>query len=105
MGTRKPQRPVTVRRQSSDPAGNDRDLSFRSYPMDSPQAAARILALALLADGTIQLSELGQALVSDNPQEAHAIINECAAALQRMDHRVMGLEGRVTAIERHIHPP
>lgn len=58
MGTRKPQPPVTVRGQSSDPAGNDRDLSFRSYPMDSPQAAARILALALLADGTIQLSEL-----------------------------------------------
>ena len=52
-----------------------------------------------------KVSELGSVLASDHPEQAHAIINECAAALTRMDARVMGLEGRVTAIERHIHPP
>ena len=77
---------------------------------DREGAAAELTALDRRGNGDLDLlqrkvSELGQALVSDNPQEAHAIINECAAALQRMDHRVMGLEGRVTAIERHIHPP
>lgn len=49
--------------------------------------------------------ELGRALASDHPQEAHEIINECVAALSRLDSRVLGLEGRVDAIERHIHPP
>ena len=77
---------------------------------DREVAAAELTALDRRGNGDLEIlqrkvSELGQALVSDNPAEAHAIINECAAALQRMDHRVLGLEGRVTAIERHIHPP
>ena len=77
---------------------------------DREGAAVELTALDRRGNGDLEIlqrkvSELGQALVSDNPAEAHAIINECAAALQRMDHRVMGLEGRVTAIERHIHPP
>ena len=77
---------------------------------DREGAMAELTALDRRGNGDLEIlqrkvSELGQALVSDNPAEAHAIINECAAALQRMDHRVMGLEGRVTAIERHIHPP
>lgn len=52
-----------------------------------------------------KVGELGQVLASDHPEHAHDIITECAAALARLDNRVMGLEGRVTAIERHIHPP
>ena len=77
---------------------------------DREGAAAELTALDRRGNGDLEIlqrkvSELGQALVSDNPAEAHAIINECAAALARLDTRVMGLEGRVTAIERHIHPP
>ena len=77
---------------------------------DREGAAAELTALDRRGNGDLEIlqrkvSELGHALVSDNPQEAHAIINECAAALARLDNRVMGLEGRVTAIERHIHPP
>ena len=52
-----------------------------------------------------KVSELGRVLASDRPAEAHAIIEECANALTRLDSRVLGLEGRVTAIEQHIHPP
>ena len=52
-----------------------------------------------------KVNELGRVLVSDRPEDAHAIINECAAALARMDARVMGLEGRVAAIEHRIDPP
>ena len=71
---------------------------------------AEMTALDRRGNGDLEIlqrkvSELGQVLVSDHPQDAHAIINECAAALARLDSRVMGLEGRVTAIERHIHPP
>ena len=52
-----------------------------------------------------KVSELGRVLASDRPGEAHAIIEECANALTRLDSRVLGLEGRVAAIEQHIHPP
>lgn len=52
-----------------------------------------------------KVSELGRVLASDRPAEAHAIIEECANALTRLDSRVLGLEGRVAAIEQHIHPP
>ena len=81
-----------------------------SLARDREGAAAELTALDRRGNGDLEIlqrkvSELGQALVSDNPAEAHAIINECAAALARLDTRVMGLEGRVTAIERHIHPP
>ena len=31
---------------------------MRQYPTDSPEASARIVALALLADGSIDLSEM-----------------------------------------------
>ena len=77
---------------------------------DREGAMAELTALERRGNGDLEIlqrkvSELGSVLASDHPQDAHAIINECAAALQRMDHRVMGLEGRVTAIERHIHPP
>lgn len=86
--------------------------------------AAEITAQDKRTNGDLEIlqrkvSELGRVLASDHPQEAHAIINECAAALMRLDNRVLGLEGRVTtiektqettegrvtAIEQHIHPP
>lgn len=77
---------------------------------DREGAMAELTALDRRGNGDLDLlqrkvSELGSVLASDHPQEAHAIINECAATLARLDTRVMGLEGRVTAIERHIHPP
>ena len=77
---------------------------------DREAAMAEQTALERRGNGDLEIlqrkvSELGSVLASDRPGEAHAIINECAAALARLDNRVMGLEGRVTAIERHIHPP
>lgn len=71
---------------------------------------AELTALNRRGNGDLDLlqrkvSELGHVLASDHPEHAHDIITECAAALTRMDNRVLGLEGRVTAIERHIHPP
>lgn len=50
-------KPPTVPPQRNRAAG-DGAPQLRAYPADSPQAAARILALALLADGTIHLAEL-----------------------------------------------
>lgn len=77
---------------------------------DREGVAAELTALDKRTNGDLDtlirnVAKLGPVLASDNPIEAHAIINECAAALSRLDSRVMGLEGRVTAIERHIHPP
>ena len=77
---------------------------------DREGVAAELTALEKRTNGDLDtlirnVAKLGPVLASDNPAEAHAIINECAAALARLDTRVMGLEGRVTAIERHIHPP
>lgn len=77
---------------------------------DREGAAAELTALDKRTTGDLDqlirnVNKLGPAIVSDNPAEAHAIINECAEALARLDTRVSGLEGRVTAIERHIHPP
>ena len=71
---------------------------------------AEMTALDRRGNGDLEIlqrkvSELGFALASGHPEHAHAIINECAQALTRLDTRVLGLEGRVTAIEQHIHPP
>lgn len=52
-----------------------------------------------------RVQDLARVLASDHPQEAHVIIDECVSALSRLDKRVLGLEGRVSAIEREIHPP
>ena len=81
-----------------------------SLARDREGAAAELTALDRRGNGDLEIlqrkvPELGRVLASDHPQEAHEIINECAAAVSRLDSRVMGLEGRVTAIERHIHPP
>lgn len=72
--------------------------------------SAEMTALERRTNGDLEIlqrkvSELGRVLASDRPAEAHAIIEECANALTRLDSRVLGLEGRVTAIEQHIHPP
>ena len=77
---------------------------------DREGVAAELAALEKRTNGDLDIlqrkvSELGRVLASAHPEHAHEIINECAAALTRLDTRVMGLEGRVTAIERHIHPP
>lgn len=77
---------------------------------DREGVAAELTALDKRTNGDLDIlqrkvSELGRVLASEHPEHAHEIINECAAALTRLDTRVMGLEGRVTAIERHIHPP
>lgn len=37
---------------------NPRSTSLRSYPVNSPEAAARIIALTMLADGHLSQSEL-----------------------------------------------
>lgn len=58
MGSRKPNHPAAPRSQALNEAQDERDLALRSYPPDSPQASARILAVALLADGAIDFSEL-----------------------------------------------
>ncbi len=52
-----------------------------------------------------KVADLAKVLAGDHPQEAHQIIMECAGALARLDERVYGLEGRVSAIEHHINPP
>lgn len=58
MGTRKPLHAGSHDRSSGLAVGHDRELPLRTYPADSPQAAARVLALALLADGSIHVTEL-----------------------------------------------
>lgn len=58
MGSRKPHYPNRHHQSSETLASDDQHPRFREYPIDSPQAAARILALALLADGAIDPAEL-----------------------------------------------
>ncbi len=77
---------------------------------DREAVSAELTALEKRGNGDLEtlqrkVGELGRVLASDHPEYAHDIITECAAALARLDSRVLGLEGRVTAIERHIHPP
>lgn len=77
---------------------------------DREAVSAELTALEKRTNGDLEtlqrkVGELGRVLASDHPEQAHDIITECAAALARLDSRVLGLEGRVTAIERHIHPP
>ena len=52
-----------------------------------------------------QVAALGKALASDKPDEAHAIILKSIDALTKMDDRLVCVEARVAAIERHINPP
>lgn len=58
MGTRKPPNRTLPERRIGEHGRDDHAPLLRKYPIDSPQAAARILALALLADGSIHLAEL-----------------------------------------------
>lgn len=54
MATTKPQYAAHTAASASEGA----EPVLRAYPADSPQAAARVLVLALLADGSIDWSEL-----------------------------------------------
>jgi uncharacterized tellurite resistance protein B-like protein len=56
---------------------------MRSYPRNSPQAAARIVALALLADGNLCRSELealerhgARAQLGLSPAELHTVVHD-----------------------------
>lgn len=56
---------------------------MRSYPRNSPQAAARIVALALLADGNLCRSELealerhgAHAQLGLSPAELHTVVHD-----------------------------
>ncbi len=56
---------------------------MRSYPRNSPQAAARIVALALLADGNLCKSELealerhgAHAQLGLSPAELHTVVHD-----------------------------
>ena len=51
-----------------------------------------------LAELNRKAAELAGALTSDSPTEAHRIILDCVAALERLDNRI-------TKIETHINPP
>lgn len=51
---------------------------MRNYPSDSPEATGRIIALALLADGAIDLSEL-------KSMEHHDIVNHLGLDRERFD--------------------
>lgn len=51
---------------------------MRHYPSDSPEATGRIIALALLADGAIDLSEL-------ESMEHHDIVNHLGLDQERFD--------------------
>lgn len=57
---------------------------MRHYPPDSPEAAARVLALALLADGAIDPSELGTL-------RRHAILDRLGLDEERFERVVHAL--------------
>lgn len=57
------------------------------------------------------VGDLGKALAANDLQAAHKLISETVMALDRIDRRITGIErtvtehdGRIAAIERHIHP-
>lgn len=58
------------------------------------------------------VGDLGKALAANDTEQAHRLIADTVAALDRIDRRIVGIEHTVTdhtkrivAIERHIHPP
>jgi uncharacterized tellurite resistance protein B-like protein len=56
--------------------------NMRTYPQNSPQAAARVVALALLADGQLQRAELDML----DRLGAHAQLGLARAELQEVIH-------------------
>ena len=105
---------AAVDRDAETETDGERQATLRvkrdGLAQERESVVAELTALNRRGNGDLEIlqrkvSELGSVLASDHPEQAHDIITECAQALQRMDSRVLGLEGRVTAIERHIHPP
>jgi hypothetical protein len=63
-------------------------MTLRTYPNDSPRAAARIVALALLADGSLSRAELDRLDDMDAParlglsiDELHEVVQTCCEDL------------------------
>jgi hypothetical protein len=63
-------------------------MTLRTYPNDSPRAAARIVALALLADGSLSRAELDRLDHMDAParlglssDELHDVVQTCCEDL------------------------
>ncbi len=52
-----------------------------------------------------QVRQLQDAVNAGHPQEALRIIHECHATLNELEDRFLGLDGRVSALERRINPP
>jgi uncharacterized tellurite resistance protein B-like protein len=69
---------------------------MRSYPRNSPQAAARIVALAMLADGNLSPAELdalvesdAEALLGLKPGEWHDVVDAFCEDLMSSQHRTL----------------
>ena len=78
---------------------------MRSYPRNSPQAAARIVALAMLADGSLcraeteTLERLGaHAKLGLGPAELHAVMHDLCQDLLAASNMSWGGSGQV---DRH----
>ena len=78
---------------------------MRSYPRNSPQAAARIVALAMLADGSLcraeteTLERLGaHAKLGLGPAELHAVMHDLCQDLLAASNMNWGGSGQV---DRH----
>jgi uncharacterized tellurite resistance protein B-like protein len=77
---------------------------MRSYPRNSPQAAARIVALALLADGNLCKSELdalqrhgAPAQLGLSPAELHTVVHDLCQDLLAAGDMAWGGSSRVDA--------
>jgi len=69
---------------------------MRSYPRNSPQAAARIVALAMLADGNLSPAELdalvesdAEALLGLKPGEWHDVVDAFCEDLMSSQHQTL----------------
>ena len=77
---------------------------MRTYPTNSPEAAARIIALAMLADGNLCQSELemleragGHSQLGLSPEESHAVLHALCEDLLATSHGDWGSACRVSA--------
>ena len=75
----------------------DQEERLRPYPRNSPQAAARIVALAMLADGNLSKAELDALAFSDahrrlglQADEWHEVISAFCEDLMSNSHQTLG---------------